>query len=43
MQSAFLAIVLIGVGAVLYKEGVTWNKIVGIVICLVGLGFINMK
>ncbi len=43
VQSAFLAIVLIAVGALLYKEPVTWNKLVGIAICIIGLIFINMK
>lgn len=43
VQSAFLAIVLIVVGYFVYKENLTWNKIVGILICLVGLGFINFK
>lgn len=43
VQSAFLAIILIVVGHFIYKEQLTWNKIVGILICLVGLGFINYK
>jgi len=43
VQSAFLAIALIIVGALLYKEPLSWNKIVGVVICLVGLVFINYK
>ena len=42
VQSAFLAVVLIVVGAVLYREPITWTKITGIVICLVGLVFINL-
>lgn len=42
VQSAFLAVALIFVGALLYREAVTWNKLVGIVICLIGLVFINM-
>lgn len=41
VQSAFLAIGLVIVGVVLYKEGFTWNKILGVAICLVGLVFIN--
>ncbi len=41
-QSAILAVILIAVGALLYKEPVTRNKLIGIVICLVGLIFINM-
>lgn len=43
VQSAILAVALIGVGFFLYKESLTWNKVVGIVICLVGLVFINLK
>lgn len=41
VQSTFLALALIAVGFLLYKEPITWNKVVGIVICLVGLVFIN--
>ena len=41
VQSAFLAVALILVGFFLYREAITWNKVVGILICLVGLGFIN--
>ena len=40
-QSAFLAVALIIVGAVLYREAITANKVIGIVICLIGLYFIN--
>lgn len=43
VQAAVLAVILIFVGYLLYKEAITWNKIVGIVICLAGLGLINMK
>lgn len=43
VQSSFLAIALFIVGAFLYREAVTWNKIVGIAICMVGLFFINLK
>lgn len=43
VQSAFLAVALIFVGAILYREGVSWNKLTGIAICLVGLVFINYK
>ena len=41
MQSVFLAVALIIVGAVLYHEEITANKVIGIVICLIGLYFIN--
>ena len=43
VQSAFLAVVLIFVGYFLYHEALTWNKIVGVAICIVGLIFINLK
>lgn len=43
MQSAFLAIALIFVGWMLYHEALTWNKLVGVAICLLGLAFINHK
>lgn len=43
VQAAVLAVILIAVGYVLYREPITWNKIVGIVVCLAGLGLINMK
>ena len=43
VQAAILAVILIFVGYMLYKESITWNKIVGILVCLVGLGLINMK
>ncbi len=43
VQSAFLASVLLFVGFLLYHEALTWNKVVGVVICLIGLVFINYK
>lgn len=43
VQSAALAVILIFVGNLLYKEPITWNKSVGILICLVGLGLIGLK
>ena len=43
VQSAFLSAVLLVVGYFLYHEALTWNKVVGVVICLVGLVFINLK
>ncbi len=43
VQAAFLAIALIFVGFILYHEPLSWNKIAGIVICIVGLIFINWK
>lgn len=43
IQAAIVAVVLIFVGFAFYHEALTWNKICGIVICLVGLGLINIK
>lgn len=41
VQSAFLAVALIFVGGLVYKEPITFNKIFGAAVCLVGLYFIN--
>lgn len=41
VQSAFVAGVLIFVGWLLYHEAISLSKIIGIVICLIGLYFIN--
>ncbi|MDO4173856.1 MAG: EamA family transporter [Eubacteriales bacterium] len=41
VQSTFLAVALLIVGALIYHEAITWNKVVGMVICLIGLYFIN--
>lgn len=43
VQSAFLAAVFIFVGWLVYNETLTWNKIIGVAVCLIGLYFINMK
>lgn len=43
VQSAFLAVTLILVGYFLYHEALTWNKLAGAVICLLGLLVINLK
>ena len=43
VQAAILAVVLLFVGRLLYNEALTWNKVLGIVICLIGLVFINLK
>lgn len=43
VQEAVLAVILIFVGHMIYKETITWNKIVGVVVCLVGLSLINMN
>ena len=43
VQSAFLAVALLFVGFLLYHEALTWNKLVGMAVCLAGLVLINMK
>ena len=43
VQSAIVAVILIFVGFALYKEALTWNKLLGIAICLLGMFLINMK
>ena len=43
VQSAILAVILIFIGYLLFKEQITWNKIVGIFVCLIGLGLINLQ
>ena len=42
VQSSILAVALVIVGAILFKEHITWTKLVGVAICLVGLVFINL-
>ena len=41
VQSAFLAILLLAVGVALYHEAITWNKIVGVAVSLIGLAILN--
>ena len=41
VTNAFLAIALILLGFFMYKEAITWSKVVGFLICLVGLWFIK--
>ncbi len=43
VQASILAVALIFVGFLLYHETLTWNKLVGVAICLIGLVFINIK
>ncbi len=43
VSSAVVAVMMIFVGYLLYHEAVTWNKIVGIIICLAGLVLINYR
>lgn len=41
VQSAFLAVALLFVGALLYHESISISKIIGVGFCLVGLFFLN--
>ncbi len=41
VQSSILAVALIVVGFLMYHEAITFNKVIGLAICLVGLYFIN--
>ena len=41
VQSAFLAVALLFVGALLYHESISISKIIGVIFCLVGLVFLN--
>lgn len=43
VQSSVLAVILLAVGYFAYHEALTWNKIVGVVVCLIGLVFLNIK
>ena len=43
VQAAILACVMLFVGHLVYHEALTWNKILGITICLIGLALINLK
>jgi len=43
VHSAFLAVCLLFVGYILYKEPITWNKAAGIAVCIAGLALINIK
>ena len=43
VQSSVLAVALIFLGFLVYHEDLTWNKLVGVGVCLVGLIIINLK
>ncbi len=43
VQASMLAVILIFVGYSLFHEAITWNKVVGIIVCLAGLALINMR
>ena len=42
VQSAFLSSVLLFVGYFLYQEALTWNKLLGVAVCLAGLIILNL-
>lgn len=42
VQSAFLSSILLFVGYFLYHEALTWNKLLGVVVCIVGLIILNL-
>lgn len=43
VQASVLAVILIFIGYLFYHEEITWNKVAGIIVCLAGLGIINLK
>ena len=43
IKGAVLGTILVFVGILLYKETMTWNKIVGVLVCMAGLVFFNLK
>ncbi|MCR5138458.1 MAG: EamA family transporter [Oscillospiraceae bacterium] len=43
VQSAIVSVALLFAGFFLYREALTWNRLVGTVIGLIGLVFINLN
>lgn len=43
VESALLSTMLLFVGYFVFSEGITWNKIGGVIICLAGLVLINRE
>ena len=43
VHSSLSAMAFLFFGFLLYKEPITWNKVVGMVVCLIGLYIINKK
>ena len=41
VQSAVLAVMLLIVGYFLYQEAFTWNKVLGVIICLIGFHILS--
>lgn len=43
VQSSFVALILILIGFVFYNEPLSWNKIVGVAVCILGMLLINIE
>ena len=43
VTSAMVAVLLLFVGWLLYHEALTWNKLLGIAVCVAGLVLINIR
>ena len=43
VTSAMVAVLLLFVGWLLYHEALTWNKLLGIAVCIAGLVLINIR
>lgn len=43
VTSAMVAVLLLFVGWLLYHEALTWNKLLGIAVCVAGLVLINLR
>ena len=43
VQSTFLAVALLFAGRLFYGEELTWNKLLGAAVCLIGLAIINYR
>ncbi len=43
VQSAFVSVILLFVGYCMYHEALTWNKLLGVAVCLLGLVIINLN
>lgn len=41
IESGLVSVCLLFVGYFIYREGITWTKVVGIVLCMAGLFFIR--
>jgi drug/metabolite transporter (DMT)-like permease len=43
ISSAMVAVLLLFVGWLMYHEAMTWNKVLGIAVCVAGLVLINLR